>query len=92
MLNNPRTKRILSVSLLILGGVLIFLAPEDIWIGVVLFAIGLGIEVAGARTPQLTKSLAAATIQLVQVRQKIVPHFISSIAHPWDVWKPPSAM
>jgi hypothetical protein len=47
MLNNPRTKRILSVSLLILGGVLIFLAPEDIWIGVVLFAIGLGIEVAG---------------------------------------------
>lgn len=47
MFKNPRTKRVISVSLLILGGVLIFLAPEDIWIGVVLFALGIGIEIAG---------------------------------------------
>ena len=47
MLKNPRTKRILSVSLLILGGLLIFLAPEDIWIGAVLFALGVGVELAG---------------------------------------------
>ena len=47
MIKNPRTKRAISLSLLILGGVLIFLAPEDIWIGVVLFALGLGIEIAG---------------------------------------------
>lgn len=47
MIKNTRTRRALSISLLILGGVLIFLAPEDIWMGIVMFVLGLGIELAG---------------------------------------------
>jgi hypothetical protein len=47
MIRNPRTKRLLSVVLLILGGMLMFFAPENIWIGAILFALGLGLEIAG---------------------------------------------
>ena len=47
MIHNRRTRRILSVSLLILGGVLMFLAPQDIWIGAVLFTLGVVVEIAG---------------------------------------------
>ncbi|WP_177194546.1 hypothetical protein [Nitrosospira briensis] len=47
MIRNPRTRRFLSVVLLMLGGILMFFAPENIWIGAVLFAIGLGLEIAG---------------------------------------------
>ena len=43
----PRSKRILSVTFLILGAVLIFFAPEDAWIGVVLLTLGFGIETIG---------------------------------------------
>lgn len=48
MIKNPRTRRALSLILLILGGVLFFLAPEDIWVGALLVALGLALEVAGA--------------------------------------------
>lgn len=44
---NPRNKRTLSVVFLILGAVLIFFAPENAWIGVVLLTLGLGIEIVG---------------------------------------------
>ncbi|MEO7560616.1 MAG: hypothetical protein ABIT23_10215 [Nitrosospira sp.] len=37
----------MSVTLLILGGILMFLAPENIWIGAVLFVLGIGVEIAG---------------------------------------------
>jgi len=47
MIKNPRSKRILSTSLFVLGGVLIFLAPENAWIGAVLLALGLSVEIAG---------------------------------------------
>ncbi|MDO8438439.1 MAG: hypothetical protein Q7S69_09860 [Nitrosomonadaceae bacterium] len=47
MIKNPRSKRILSISLLVVGGVLVFLAPENAWIGAVLLALGLGVEIAG---------------------------------------------
>ena len=47
MIRNPRAKRILSISLLILGGLLMFLAPENIWIGAILFTLGVGIEIVG---------------------------------------------
>lgn len=47
MIKNPRSKRILSISLLVLGGILIFLAPENAWIGLVLLVLGLGVEIAG---------------------------------------------
>ncbi|MDV6345439.1 MULTISPECIES: hypothetical protein [unclassified Nitrosomonas] len=45
MIRNPRTKRILSISLFIIGCVFILLAPEDAWLGVVLLSIGLGVEI-----------------------------------------------
>lgn len=47
MSTNPRTKRFLSITLVILGGVLMFLAPENIWIGALLFALGVGLEIVG---------------------------------------------
>ncbi|SEK67377.1 hypothetical protein [Nitrosovibrio tenuis] len=47
MIRNPRTKRLLSVPLLILGGLLMFLAPENIWIGAILFVLGIGVEIVG---------------------------------------------
>lgn len=45
MIKSPRTKRVLSISLFILGGLLILLAPENAWIGVILLSLGLGIEI-----------------------------------------------
>lgn len=47
MIRNPRTRRILSLVLMALGGLLIFLAPEDVWIGALLLALGVALEVAG---------------------------------------------
>ena len=46
MIRNPRIKRVLSISLFVLGGVLILLAPDNAWIGVILLGIGLGVEIA----------------------------------------------
>ncbi|MEW5944336.1 MAG: hypothetical protein AB1710_10895 [Pseudomonadota bacterium] len=46
MLNNPRARRPLAILLVVLGGVLIFLAPE-VWAGVVLLVLGVAIELAG---------------------------------------------
>jgi apolipoprotein N-acyltransferase len=48
MIENVRTRRALSLTLVVLGGVLLFLAPEDIWIGVLLVALGLALEIVGA--------------------------------------------
>ena len=47
MSTNFRTKRFLSITLVILGGVLMFLAPENMWIGALLFVLGIGVEIAG---------------------------------------------
>jgi hypothetical protein len=47
MSRSRRTKRFLSVFLLIVGGILMFLAPENIWIGAILFMLGLALEIAG---------------------------------------------
>lgn len=44
MTDNPRTRRVLSAVLILVGAVLIFLAPDDAWIGVVLAALGFAIE------------------------------------------------
>jgi hypothetical protein len=55
MIANSRTKRKLSLSLLILGGLLIFLAPENIWVGTVLFGLGIAVEIAGAVLRQRSK-------------------------------------
>jgi hypothetical protein len=47
MIRNPQTKRTLSIPLLVLGALLMLLAPENIWIGVLLFCVGAGVELAG---------------------------------------------
>ena len=46
MLKKTRSRRTLSLFLIVLGGVLIYLAPE-IWAGVVLLGLGVLLELAG---------------------------------------------
>jgi hypothetical protein len=48
MIRDPRTRRRLSLALLALGGLLLFLAPDDIWIGGLLLALGVALEIIGA--------------------------------------------
>lgn len=47
MIRNPRTRRTLSLVLMALGGLLLFLVPEDIWIGTLLLGLGVALEIAG---------------------------------------------
>lgn len=47
MIKNVRTRRSLSLALIVLGGVLLLLAPEDIWIGAVLVGLGIALEGVG---------------------------------------------
>lgn len=46
MLKNTRSRRALAVVLIILGGVLMYLAPE-IWAGVAVLVLGVLLEFAG---------------------------------------------
>ena len=43
---SKRSRRVLAIFLVVLGGVLLFLAPE-MWAGLVLLALGVVIELAG---------------------------------------------
>lgn len=46
MLKKPRSRRALAIFLVVLGGVLMVLAPE-IWAGLVVLALGVVVELAG---------------------------------------------
>ena len=46
MLSKRRSRRVLAIFLVVLGGMLMFLAPE-IWAGLAVLALGLLIELAG---------------------------------------------
>jgi hypothetical protein len=46
MLKKPRSRRALAMFLVVLGGVLMILAPE-IWAGLVVLALGVVVELAG---------------------------------------------
>jgi len=46
MLRKQRTRRGLAIFLVVLGGVLMYLAPE-MWAGLVLLVLGVIIELAG---------------------------------------------
>jgi hypothetical protein len=48
MIKNPRTRRILSLGLLILGGVILLLAPANVWAGAILVALAIALEIVGA--------------------------------------------
>ncbi len=48
MIRNVRTRRALSLGLVVLGGILLFLGPEDIWVGALLVALGIVLEIVGA--------------------------------------------
>jgi len=41
------TRRVLALVLVVLGGVLMFFAPDKYWLGGVLLALGVVVEVAG---------------------------------------------
>lgn len=41
-------RRALALALTVLGGLVLFLAPEGIWVGGLLLALGAGLEAAGA--------------------------------------------
>jgi hypothetical protein len=49
MIQNTKTRRALSLALLVAGGVFIFLAPADVWLGIALFVLGVALEIIGAR-------------------------------------------
>jgi hypothetical protein len=46
VLRNRRSRRVLALLLVVLGGVLIYLAPE-VWGGLAVRALGVRIELAG---------------------------------------------
>ncbi|MGK2953536.1 MAG: hypothetical protein ACSLEZ_14295 [Thiobacillus sp.] len=46
MLKKRRSRRVLAIVLVVVGGVLMALAPE-MWIGLLLLALGVLIELAG---------------------------------------------
>jgi hypothetical protein len=46
MLKKPSSRRALAIFLVVLGGVLMVLAPE-IWAGLVVLALGVVVELAG---------------------------------------------
>lgn len=48
MIRNPHARRSLALLLTVLGGLAIFLAPEGIWVGAMLLAFGVALEVAGS--------------------------------------------
>ncbi|MBS1213600.1 MAG: hypothetical protein H6R26_2217 [Proteobacteria bacterium] len=47
LIKNTRTRRMVSLSLVALGGVLLFLAPEGVLFGWILLLLGIGLELVG---------------------------------------------
>jgi len=46
MLRKRRSRRVLAIFFVVLGGVLMYLAPE-MWAGLVVLAVGVVVELAG---------------------------------------------
>ncbi len=47
MIKNPRVRRNVSIGLLVLGGAVLFLTPENATFGLLLLAAGVVLEVIG---------------------------------------------
>lgn len=54
MIKNPRTRRAVAVSMMILGAILMFLAPK-VWWGVLLLALGAALELVGIALERKSK-------------------------------------
>lgn len=49
MIKNRRNRRRVSLGLLITGGALFLLAPENAWIGLAFVGLGVVLEIVGTR-------------------------------------------
>jgi energy-converting hydrogenase Eha subunit G len=49
MIRNPRSRRRLALGLLVTGGILFLLAPENAWISLIFAGVGVLLEVLGIR-------------------------------------------
>jgi hypothetical protein len=49
LIRNPRLRRRISFGLIVLGGLLIFLAPEGLLFGWVIILLGIAVEILGIR-------------------------------------------
>jgi len=47
MIRNVRVRRIVATCIAAAGGALLLLAPQNAWLGIVLIALGLALEVIG---------------------------------------------
>jgi hypothetical protein len=54
MIKNPRIRRATAVSMMILGAILMFLAPK-VWWGVLLFVLGAAVELIGIALERRSK-------------------------------------
>jgi hypothetical protein len=54
MMKNPRTRRTIAVIMVVLGAILMFLAPEA-WPGELLLILGIAVELAGIALEQKAK-------------------------------------
>jgi hypothetical protein len=54
MINNPRTRRATAVIMMLLGAILMFLAPK-VWWGVLLLALGIALELVGIALERRSK-------------------------------------
>lgn len=54
MMKNQRTRRTIAVIMVVLGAILMFLAPE-VWPGELLLILGIAVELAGIALEHRTK-------------------------------------
>jgi len=54
MIKNPRIRRTIAVIMVVLGAILMFLAPE-VWQGALLLAAGVALELLGIALKHQTK-------------------------------------
>jgi drug/metabolite transporter (DMT)-like permease len=55
MIRNPRRRRPVAILLIVLGALLMFFAPDNAWIGIVLGLLGIAIEAIGLAMAERAK-------------------------------------
>jgi hypothetical protein len=54
MIRNPHIRRVSAVTMVVMGAILMFLAPE-VWQGALLFALGVAVELVGITLERTAK-------------------------------------